>query len=61
MLFRSKEWPSLPKQTQELIKRDLEEEFKLDDIQREEGGRDWYALGANCDRREWEKVRALWM
>ena len=52
-------WPSLPEFTQGLIKRDIEEAFKNDDEDREQG-REYKALGADMDRAEWEKVRRLW-
>lgn len=52
-------WPELDQKTRDLIRRDLEEEFKRDDDQRANKER-WYALGDDCDRAEWEQVRALW-
>jgi hypothetical protein len=53
-----KEWSSLPKYTQDLIKIELEETFARDDEIRPEGH--YAPLGADCDRAEWEKVRNLW-
>ena len=53
-----REWPNLPEHTQNLIHFELEEEFYRDDKIRPN---DQYApLGMDCDRKEWEKVRALW-
>ena len=52
-------WNEWPKNTQEIIKRDLEEAFELDDRARSEG-RDYKKLGWDCDRNEWERVRSLW-
>ena len=52
-------WPYLSKETQNIIKRDLEEAFTRDDEDRE-SGRDCKALGHDCDRAEWERVRKLW-
>ena len=54
-----REWPNLPEHTQNLIHFELEEEFYRDDKIRPN---DQYApLGMDCDRKEWEKVRALWV
>ena len=52
-------WPYLSKETQNIIKRDLEEAFTRDDEDRE-AGRDCKALGHDCDRAEWSRVRKLW-
>ena len=52
-------WPYLSKETQNIIKRDLEEAFTRDDEDRE-AGRDFKALGHDCDRAEWSRVRKLW-
>lgn len=54
-----REWPNLPERTRNLIQRDVEEEFVRDDNDRAEG-RQYKALGHDCDRKEWEKVRMLW-
>jgi hypothetical protein len=56
MLIR--EWPSLPEHTRSIIKRDLEEEFIIDDRAREEG--EFKTLGDDIDRSQWEEVRKLW-
>lgn len=52
-------WPFLSVQTQNIIKRDLEEAFTRDDEDRE-ADRDFKALGHDCDRAEWSRVRKLW-
>lgn len=52
-------WPLLNDKTKAIIQRDIEEAFARDDDDRAEG-RDHKALGHDCDRAEWEKVRRLW-
>ena len=52
-------WPVLSESTRNIIKRDIEEAFKLDDEDRE-AGRKWKRLGHDCDRQQWERVRKLW-
>ena len=53
-----REWPNLPESIQNLIHSELEERFDSDDRIRPY---DEYApLGMYCDRKAWEKVRALW-
>jgi len=52
-------WDKFNANTQSVIRRDLEVEFENDDIARAEN-RDYKSLGHDCDRREWEKVRALY-
>ena len=54
-----KTWPLLNEQTKTIIKRELEEQFELDDRARAEQ-REYKTLGWDCDRREWERVRKLW-
>lgn len=41
-------WPTLPPETQALIRRDVERAFAAD------------TLGMDCDRAEWARVRKLW-
>jgi hypothetical protein len=52
-------WPMLGANTKAVIQRDLEREFEMDDNarMREEN---YKPLGWDCDRRDWERVRALW-
>ena len=56
-------WPTLPKKTQELIQRDLTEAFQRDDEARSDKqcSTVYHALGNDCDRQQWERVRALWL
>jgi hypothetical protein len=52
-------WNDFPPNIQSIIKRDLEEEFKRDDEARA-NGEQYKPLGDDCDRNEWERVRALY-
>lgn len=52
-------WPELPDNVRTIIQRDTEEAFASDDEARAEK-RARLPLGHDCDRREWERVRALW-
>lgn len=52
-------WPKFPENVRTVIKRDLESEFVKDDQARDQG-EDYKPLGWDCDRAEWQKVRALW-
>lgn len=52
-------WAEFPPKEQAIIRRELEAAFAQDDEDRATGG-SFKALGWDCDRREWEKVRALW-
>ena len=53
-------WPLLSPSTQRIVRLDIEEAFERDDADRE-AGRTYKALGHDCDRKQWERVRALWM
>ena len=53
-------WGTLPDGTRNLIKRELEEAFKLDDEARNDG-REYKPLGHDCDRAQWQRVRSLWV
>jgi hypothetical protein len=48
-------WGDWPENVKTIIQRDLENEFE-----RAAQNPDWKPLGDDCDKREWEKVRALW-
>jgi hypothetical protein len=48
-------WDDWPENVRTIIQRDLEQEFE-----RAAQNPDWNPLGDDCDKREWEKVRALW-
>ena len=52
-------WPELPPRSRALIRTELDRAFERDDEDRATGA-SLKALGWDCDRREWEKVRALW-
>ena len=52
-------WPELPPHSRALIRTELDRAFAQDDEDRATGA-SLKALGWDCDRREWEKVRALW-
>lgn len=62
------EWPNLPEEARNLIKRDIEEEFvrdddfrsRIDEAQDLVSGIKYLPLGMDCDRKQWERVRALW-
>lgn len=52
-------WHSFPESQKAIIQRELEDGFRQDDKDRAEGDQ-FKALGWDCDRAEWERVRALW-
>ena len=52
-------WPVLPPHSRALIRTELDRAFERDDEDRATGA-SLKALGWDCDRKEWEKVRALW-
>jgi hypothetical protein len=52
-------WPSLPENVRKVLQRDIEQQFTRDDVARADGW-EHKPLGADMDRREWERVRALW-
>lgn len=52
-------WPVLDDKTKAIVRRDIDEAFARDDADRE-AGRDYKALGHDCDRAQWERVRKLW-
>jgi hypothetical protein len=51
-------WAAFDDETREIIKRDLEKEFARDDRDRTDGRA--RGFGMDMDRRQWERVRALW-
>jgi hypothetical protein len=53
-------WPNFSVDTQQLIKKELEEAFKSDNEDREKA-RNLKTLGWDCDRNDWERVRQMWM
>lgn len=52
-------WPLLSPSTQRIVRADIEEAFDRDDADRE-AGRTYKALGHDCDRHQWARVRGLW-
>ena len=52
-------WPLLSPSTQRIVRLDIEEAFERDDADRE-AGRTYKALGHDCDRHHWARVRGLW-
>lgn len=54
-------WDKLPEKAKAIIRCDIEGAFRRDDEDRA-NGKDYRdrALGSDCDRRCWEKVRKLW-
>ena len=52
-------WLELPPRSKSLIRTELDRAFVQDDEDRATGA-SFKALGWDCDRAEWEKVRALW-
>ena len=59
---KPRKWISLGKDLNDARRKwaDIEEAFSRDDADRE-AGRAFKALGHDCDRKQWERVRALWM
>jgi hypothetical protein len=53
-------WDKFSGDAREVIRRDLEEAFRRDDMIRAGGGEYYRPLGMDCDRGDWERVRALW-
>ena len=56
----ARHWASLPEGARIVIKRDLENAFERDKTSRQNREK-YHALGDDCDREMWEKVRAAWM
>lgn len=52
-------WSQLDEHARTIVQQDVEEAFRDDDRDRE-SVRPYKALGMDMDRREWERVRALW-
>jgi hypothetical protein len=53
-------WDKIPNSEKAIIERELEEAFDLDDTTRRTGGSDFLPLGHDCDRQQWERVRAMY-
>lgn len=56
----AKAWPDIPEKTRNIIQRDLQKEFEMDDLARENND-SYLPLGMDCDRAAWEKVRKAWL
>ena len=56
----ARRWASLPEGARIVIKRDLDNAFERDNTSRQNREK-YHALGDDCDRAMWEKVRAAWM
>lgn len=52
-------WQSIPERAQATIRRDVEDAFVRDDEDRA-NGEQHKALGWDCDRQQWDRVRKLW-
>ena len=52
-------WSNLSEHVKTIVRNDVEEAFRFDDRDRE-NGYPYKHLGMDMDRREWETVRALW-
>jgi len=50
------QWHNICEGAQNVIRRDLDEAFKTDDDDRNDGS-NYLTLGHDCDRKEWERVR----
>lgn len=53
-------WDNFNDSTKSCIRRDLEKAF-IEDNEDRLNDRQFKALGHDCDRKEWERVRALWV
>ncbi len=53
------QWPNFEPNCRAVIQRDVEEQFKRDDLARARG-EDYKPLGWDCDRADWERARKLW-
>lgn len=52
-------WDKFDPHVRDIVKNDLDDAFQHDDAARARGS-NCPTLGDDCDRAEWEKVRALW-
>lgn len=55
-------WAKFPQNVRDVIELDLEGDFTRDDEARKDQNSEYRVrpLGWDCDRKEWERVRALW-
>lgn len=54
-------WPDLPPGVRDIIRRDIQAKFDVDDRARGRMDDDPLPLGMDCDRGMWELVRDAWM
>jgi hypothetical protein len=54
------QWANIKPSAQKVIQQDIYDAFRADDTARQQGGQ-YKPLGWDCDRKEWERVRALWL
>ena len=52
-------WDMLPLDSKNIIRRDIEKAFEKDELARV-NFLNLKPLGADCDRKQWERVRVLW-
>ena len=53
-------WPVIEQPVRDLIRRELDRAFELDDVARAGDTQGYKPLGWDCDRQQWERVRSLW-
>ena len=53
-------WGQIPEAQRRIIQQDMEAAFGRDDRARKMGSKDFLWLGDDCDRQDWERVRALY-
>lgn len=53
-------WPEIPVSERAIIQRELEAAFERDDMLGKTARAHFSPLGSECDREQWERVRALY-
>lgn len=53
-------WDRIPFSSQNIIMTELEQAFSLDEREKNNKTAYFYPLGHSYDKKQWEKVRALW-
>jgi hypothetical protein len=53
-------WDKIPNSEKAIIERELDEVFDMDDNARRTCRSDFLPLGHDCDRQQWERVRAMY-
>lgn len=56
----ARHWDSLPARVRHYIERMVDAAFVADDAERASGRTEFLPLGMDCDRAEWERLRARW-